>query len=595
MSKLRLRDYQNETIQEIIKNYNNGIQRNLAVLATGMGKTFIATEFHKQFKPKTKTLFLVDRKELAYQAKESFQKSDPTLNVGIEMNVHTAKKADDVVIASVHTIGRKGSYRIGKFKPEQFGKIIVDEAHMSVSDIFVRCLNYLGVGPDNLEDDRILLGLTATPNRTDWIPLGRVYDSMPVKFDLTYGIKNGWLTDLDVLNVESKVDIRGVPHTKNEFDLSELTKAINIERRNQIIVKSYIDTSNGKSAIVYCASVDHAYDLCSMFQENGVTAEVIEANTETTERKEHIKAYKEGKIKVLLNYATLTTGFNAPETSTIILARPIKSDLLIRQIIGRGLRPSEYAFVDMVKTKEQRLKLIDNSIKPTCKIIDIHDIVDENTISSVASLFGFSNELKIPDEQKKFFKQVVEPVNEVVREKGIDVKQITNIEDLHLLVKRKPVSVKSLTPTEEVSDHTNRPWLPTGEDQYEIVYAKEKQSLAIEKNNLDKYELYVVDNKSGLGKKLQEFNDLSGAIKLGDEYADRNFNTVFEDAHHKMKGRGVTKPQSDFLIQLYKGGVRVDRYERYEDTGCPVLYFRKTGERIDSALCSTLIKQRTGR
>lgn len=592
---MRARDYQDETIREIKENYNRGIQRILCVLGTGLGKTFIATQFHKQFKPNEKLLFLVDRKELAYQAKDAFIKSDPTLRVGIEMNTHKAKKSDDVVIASVHTIGRKGSYRIGKFKPEEFTKIIVDEAHMSVSDIFIRCLNYLGVGPDNLLKDKILIGLTATPNRTDGIPLGRVYDTIAVKYDLSYGIRNGWLTDLDVLQVQTKTDIRHVKSTKNEFDLEELTKAINTQYRNELILKSYMDLSMGKSAIVYCSSVDHAYALTELFNKHGIPSACIEAETKDDERKDFIRKYKNGDIKVLFNYATLTTGFNAPETSTIILARPIKSDLLIRQIIGRGVRPSAYAFIDLAKTKEQRLTLIENSIKPACKVVDIHDIVEESNIASIPSLFGFNPDLEIPKEQKRFFKEVVEEIEEVVRERNIDVKHIKNIEDLHLLVKRKPLDVKSLTPTEEVTEHTSRPWLPTTDGKYEIVYAKEKSSLLIEQNPLDKYELYIVDNKTNIGKRLQEFNDLSGAIKLGDEYADRHFDTTFEDLHDKLKGKGVTKPQSEFLIKLYKGGIRVDRFERYDDTGCPVLYYRKTGQRIDSSMCSELIKKRTGR
>lgn len=592
---MQLTGYQNKTIQELISNYERGIQRNLAVLATGLGKTFIATEFHRRFKPKKKTLFLVDRKELAYQAKESFLETDPTLNVGIEMNTHHASKKDDVVIASVHTIGRKGSYRIGKFEPDDFGKIIVDEAHMSVSDIFIRCLNYLGVGPDNLEEGRILVGLTATPNRTDGVPLSRVYDTIAVEFDLAYGIRNGWLTDMDVLQVESEVDISHVKTTKSDFDLEELTKAINIERRNQIIVKSYLDTSYGKSAIVYCSSVDHAYKIAELFKKNGVSAECIESQTDTKERKEFIKQYKRGKIKVLCNYGTLTTGFNAPETSCIILGRPIKSDLLIRQIIGRGLRPSKFAFVYMAKTKEQRLDQIAKSVKPSCKIIDIHDIIDDDTVCSVASLFGFARNLEIPEEQEKFFQQIVEPVEAAVKDLQVDVKEITNIEDLHLLVKRKPVKVSSLKPTDEVAEHSDRPWLPTTDNQYEIVYAKEKHSLIVEKNQLDKYDLYVVNNKTSIGKRLQTFNDLSGAINLGDQYADEHFDTTFERNRAEWESNGVSKAQADFLIKLYKGGVRVDRYKRYEDTGVPVMYFRKTGERIDAGLCSDLIKQRIGK
>lgn len=591
----RRRDYQDKTIQSIISNYENGIQRNLAVLATGLGKTFVTTEFHKDFYPNEKLLFLVDRKELAYQARDAFLESNPKLKVGVEMNIHKASLKDDVIIASVHSIGRKGSKRITKFNVSDFNKIVVDEAHMSVSDIFVRSLNYLGVGPDNLEKNKILIGLTATPNRSDGIPLGRIYDSIAAKYDLAWGIRNGWLTDLDVLQIQTDVEIPDWVHTKSDFDIEKLTQIINTENRNALILKSYLDTSYDKSAIVYCASVDHAYTLTEIFQEHNITSACIEANTNTSERKAAIKEYKKGKIKVLFNYGTLTTGFDAPETSTIILGRPIKSDLLLRQIIGRGVRPSQYAFVDYAPDLKHRLLQIEKSVKSACQVIDIHDIVDSGKICSIPSLFGFADDLEIPNEQKKFFKQIVEPIEEVVRERGLDVKDIKNIEDLHLLIKRKPVNVKSYHPTEDVKQHSIRNWLPTSKNQYELLFAKEKQSLIVEQNTLDKYEVYVVDNKNGLGKKLQEFSDLSGAIKLADDYASRHFDTTYVDSKPEWYDNGVSKSQANFLLKLYKGGIRVDKFNKYEDTGAPVLYFRKTGEKVTAGLADTLIQQRIGK
>lgn len=591
--KLKLRDYQQDTIDKVIESYNQNKQRLLVVLATGLGKTFCATELHKRFKPKEKTIFLVDRIELAYQAKKSFQKSNPNLNVGIEMNKHHAKKSDDIVIACVHTIGRKGSYRIGKFNPEDFTKVIVDEAHMGVSDTYTRVLNYLGVGSDNLLPNKLLVGLTATPNRTDGKGLGSVFDEIVVNYDIKYGIKNGWLTDIDILQIETGIDLSKVKFS--DARLEELGKAINIDHRNLLILKAYNQIGKGAQALIYASTVEHAHTIADLFNANDIPAFCIEANTDSQERQEAIAKYKSGAIKVLTNYGTLTVGFDAPETSMLILARPVKSELLLRQIIGRGIRTSKFAFIDAVSTPEQRKKLISISNKPSCKIVDIYDMMGEHDIVSVPSLFGLNDKLVIPQKQERFFEEVVEKLDQLERDTQVDITKITNLDEIDMIVKHQRLNVESLKTPQEISDHSARPWLGVGDDKYEIVYSEDKKSLIVQKNQLDKYEVLEYDTKTKIAKKLQEFYDLSSAIKLGDEFADQFYDTKWVDKREEWESKGVTVKQAELLIKLYRGGIRQDKFNRYEDTQVPILYFRKTGEKLDQGLASNLISQRLSR
>lgn len=595
MTGYTLRHYQQETIDRIIDNHDKNINANLCVLATGLGKTVIATEFHKQYKPKEPTLFIVDRIELAYQAKESFEHSDPSLSIGIEMNKHHASQDDDVVIACVHTIGRRGSYRIGKFEPDHFQKIIVDEAHLSVSDIYVRVLNYLEVGPDNFNPNKILMGLTATPMRSDSLSLGYVYDDIPVNFDIRFGIKAGYLTDIALLPVSTNIDISEVHATQTDFDTEELDKAINIQKRNAIIVKSYLKFSKGEPCLIYCNSVDHAYAIEKMFNNRGIPAKCIEAHTNPKDRAQAIKNYKKGDVKVLTNYGTLTLGFNAPETSTIILGRPIRSEGLLRQVVGRGIRPSEYSFVNYINTAKGRREAIDVSPKPYCKVIDIHDNLGDHDIASVPSMFGLNPKFKTDTKPKKFFEEVVEPLEEIRDERKLDITDVTNLEEVELLVQKKDLKITSLKTPQEISQHSQRDWSKVGDDKYQIIYPKERKTLLVTKNVLDRWEVYEQSATSENAKKLNEFYDLSSAIQLGDKYADRYYDTDLATEADWKKG-GVTEPQFRLLKKLYKGRIGVSSYNKYNDTKVPKLYDRQLKEPIENARhASKLISEKTGK
>lgn len=587
MTKITARDYQKTTEQRILESYENKKRRLLVVFSTGMGKTFTAVMLSRHFKKKT--LFLVDRKELVHQTKESFLRFNPDLNIGVELNTTKSGKDCDVVVASIQTLGRIGSKRIKKFNPDEFGLVIVDEAHGSVTDSWIRVLSYFGLGPGMDEQDRLLIGMTATPNRTDGIPLGKLYDDIVVNYDLSYGISNGWLTDIELLRVNTKVDISKVKGTPKGFDEEELEKIINTAYRNALIVKAYKENSNDENAIVFCQTVEHAYQVESLFNENDIPAKCIEAETDDEDRKEWIDLYKRGRIRVLVNYGTLTTGFDAPETSTIILARPVKSELLLRQIIGRGLRPSSMCFIDYFSTAHERLQIIEGSVKPVCKIIDLCDVVGDHKIVSVPSLFGLNGDIELK-ETKRLFKEVVEPLEEIKHKHQVDISKVVSVDEIETLVSRKTINLKSVNVPQEISAHTDKHWLETGNEVYEIYYPKDDKSLIVSKNQLDKWDLLEYNTKTKLTKKLNEFYDLSGAIKIGDEYAKEYFSADAFMENTEWKKNGVTKKQRLMLHQFYRGGIQIVPGQFYEDTNEPVVKFRKTGEVLDRGGANVLIQ-----
>ncbi|MFP8488725.1 DEAD/DEAH box helicase [Gracilimonas sp. Q87] len=587
------RDYQQAVVDKSIDSYDRGIRRQLFESATGTGKTYTSTflvdAFRKHVRGKKKAMFLVDEINLAYQARKSFVTANPDWNIGIEMNDHEFSKKDDIVITSIPTIGRKGSRRIKKFDPDEFGMVIVDEAHKSISDSWIRSLNYLQVGPDNFDSDKLLFGMTATPNRPDGKPLNILYDDIIEKFDLRWALQNGWLTDFEFIRVDTDTDISHVKKNRGEFVQRDLNSAVNNPDRNAQIFKAYKEYSDEEPAICFTASVDHAKTLTELFNINGVPSATIEANTPKEKRKQYIADYKAGKIKVLFNYATLTTGFDAPDTTTIILARPIGSQLLYQQILGRGLRPSSDSLVDAFNTSKERALAMQFSQKPYCKVIDFHDVTIDKSACTPSSLFGLHPDMST-EPKKKFYKDVVEVLDDKQKEHQIDVSEIKNLDDIELAVRRSKSSLSSVTSIpDEIQLHSNKAWSKISDEHYEISFPMEDKILVVTTNQLEQYDLSEYDMKEKETRNLNTFGSLSGAINNADRFADNNYNTKMADVEEWMDD-GITRKQSKILKRFLSGkGLKIDSKDRYEDTHVPLHYY--SGDLLHKGSATRLISR----
>lgn len=576
----QLRPYQTKAIQATTESFDRGISRQLLVLATGLGKTVIATELAKTFSRRftaagaDKALFLVDQVELADQAAKSFQRANPELKVQVEQASRKVDRDADIVVACVPTIGRERSKRITKFDPDKFGIVIADEAHKSVSDTWIRVLDYFGVGPANHNPEKILIGLTATPGRSDGVKLGKLYDDITVNNDLSWGISNGWLTDIEVFNVKTATDISKVKTVKGDFAQGELAEAVNNAQRNAQIVQAYKQYAQGERAFVYCASVDHAYELAELFKKADVPAGVIEGKTDKTLRKNILQSHKDGTDNlVICNHSTMVVGVDSPKTSVCIFARPIKAELPYRQIIGRVLRPDPSANVDQYQdSAEMRKFMIEASAKPAAKIIDFEDVTGKHQTMSVPTLFGLSR--KISSERPRFFKDVVEVVEAKEHELGVDLSHIESLGEIDLIVERRKGNLASLETPREIHSFTDKAWMELGNDHYELNLSSSGATMVIVKDKLDNYEVRVYNHKDASTMRLQAMRNLSGAFKLADEYADQNFDTRYQNRKAEWRGQGVTAKQVQLLTRMLKGGVRADRNERYPDTGMPHLYYK---------------------
>lgn len=340
---MQLRNYQQSALEAINKAYQKGITRQVAVLATGLGKTIIFSQLIADRVASThkKALILAHREELLFQAKEKLERVNPDLKIGIEQAEKTADHTrDDVVIASVASIGRENSPRLQQFRPQEYGTIIIDEAHHASANSYKTILRHFGVlkaeQPANKEI--LLLGVTATPNRNDNQGIDQVFDEVIFDYSISEGIRNGWLSRIKAFKINTAVTIEQVKTTAGDFAIGELEKAINTEERNNLIVQMYKDLAAGRQVLLFAADVAHTKDVFDAFTRSHISAGFITGETPKEQRKELLAAFATRKIHVMVNTMVLTEGYDNAGIEYIFMARPTQSGLLYQQMIGRGTR-----------------------------------------------------------------------------------------------------------------------------------------------------------------------------------------------------------------------------------------------------------------
>ncbi len=332
--------------------------------------TVIFSQFPSLVRDKgKKTLILAHREELLEQAKEKLLSIDPTLKVGIEQAKNHVEEDVDVVVASVPTLGRENSERIKKFNPDDFGLVIVDESHHVSAKSYINILKYFGVLKKvNDVPGKVLLGVTATPNRSDNQGLDKIFDKITFNYSLRDGIEQGYLSNIKAFFIDTASDISSVSVSKGDFSESELAEVINTDARNKLIVDSYIEFVPGSKALCFAVNVEHAIDLTSYFKKVGIHAEYILGSTAKEDRSRLLAEFKRGEFKVLINVGCFLEGFDEPSIEAILMARPTKSSVVYSQIVGRGTR--------LFPGKEALM------------LLDFVDNTGKNQVASLPSLFG---------------------------------------------------------------------------------------------------------------------------------------------------------------------------------------------------------------
>ena len=263
----------------------------------------------------------------------------------------------DITIASVWSI--ISGDRLLKFNPKKFKLVLVDEAHHIVAASFMKTLGHFGLLKADLSDSSpALVGVSATMSRFDGLRLGDAIDHIVYHKDYVDMIGQKWLSDVLFTTVNSTADVSRVKNgAMGDFQLGDLSRAVNTEEINEITVRAWMERAAGrKSTLVFCVDLAHVSDLTAAFRRHGIDARFVTGDTHKRIRSDRLESFKSGEFPVLLNCGVFTEGTDIPNIDCILLARPTKSRNLLVQMVGRGMRlhhdKENCHVIDMVSSLE---------------------------------------------------------------------------------------------------------------------------------------------------------------------------------------------------------------------------------------------------
>lgn len=323
---MNLRPYQQAAVNALRQSYLTGHKAPLFVLPTGGGKTFVFSYVALNAVERGRTVcILVHRRELLMQASKSL------LTMGVPHGLIAPgfnQTTQPVQIASVQTL----SQRIKRGQLRQFDLIIIDEAHHAVAGTWQKIR-------DQFPASR-LLGVTATPCRSDGMGLSAAFDDMILGPSMAELVEMGFLVKPVVYAPPSIIDLSGVRKRGGDFDQRQVAERVDKPTITGDVIGHYRKLCGGKPAIAFCASVAHAEHVAGEFRAHGFKARSVDGGTAPADRAEAIAALGRGDLHVLTSCDIISEGTDVPVVSAAILLRPTQSLSLYIQQVGRALRPA---------------------------------------------------------------------------------------------------------------------------------------------------------------------------------------------------------------------------------------------------------------
>jgi superfamily II DNA or RNA helicase len=319
---------QTEALHALAQTRHEGFCRGLVVLATGLGKTWLAA-FDAEQAGARRVLFIAHREEILNQAAETFLRIRPKARTGFYMGL-TRDVEVDVLCASVQTLSRVA--HLERFSPQHFDYIVIDEFHHAAAATYRRVINYFA--------PRFMLGLTATPNRTDQSDiLSLCDDNLVFAHDLVAGINADLLAPFHYFGIyDSEVDYQAIPWRNGRFDPETLSNKLATLGRFRHALKEWQQHAQQRT-LAFCASIRHAEFMASQFVKAGVAAAAVFSGS-TLSRADALAQLRDRRLAILFSVDLFNEGVDLPEIDTVMMLRPTESKILFLQQLGRGLRKS---------------------------------------------------------------------------------------------------------------------------------------------------------------------------------------------------------------------------------------------------------------
>ena len=395
---LNPRAYQEQVIESVYQQWAFGHRSTLVQMATGTGKTAVGSLIARRFpEHRGRVLVLANRDELIRQWEDTMRFVCNNDQVEVEHGERRATRNRRslrrdaqgrrrafarIVVASKDTMWREK--RLSSFEQDEFGLIIVDECS-AWSDDCPTWHNIIQHFPG-----ASVVGVDATPFRSDNKSMGRVFDSVACKYLMLQAVQDGWLVEpvqqyvmVDGYDLSSLSNVKG-----KDWSDKEIHHMLRQEKPLQAMAQQTVDYAvfegakkrpgHVLSTLIFNASVDLARHMADILNRRhardgtGKAAVVSSRDTDAVTRRRIFDEFEEGKIKYLCNYGIATRGYDNPNIEMLVLGRPTKFAPLMIQMVGRSSRPLREITkaLNEAPNSAARRAIIAASSKPTALILD---------------------------------------------------------------------------------------------------------------------------------------------------------------------------------------------------------------------------------
>lgn len=311
--------------------------RNLLVAATGTGKTVVAAlDYRRLCDPVTGSrpslLFVAHRREILHQSQRTYQEVLGDADFG-ELYVDGARPERwRHVFASVQSLT---SYGVDNLPRDAFDIVVIDEFHHAQAATYRRLLDRLA--------PRELLGLTATPERTDGVDVRQFFDDrIAAELRLWDALGADLLCPFHYFALADGTDLRAIGWSRGRYDEGQLsTVYTGNDRRAQIVLSQLRDKildPGSMRALGFCVNVAHAEYMAQVFNDAGVPARAVSGQTSLGERERALAELRSADLNILFAADLFNEGLDLPDVDTVLFLRPTESATVFLQQLGRGLR-----------------------------------------------------------------------------------------------------------------------------------------------------------------------------------------------------------------------------------------------------------------
>jgi len=372
----------------------------LIISATGTGKTYLSAFDAKEFNPK-KLLFVVHRLRIAKDSLKTFKK---VFGKNKTMGLYSGDKREldcDFIFSTIQTISKFS--HLENFSKNHFDYIIIDETHRSGADSYLRLIEYF--------EPKFLLGMTATPERTDGNDIFQLFDH-----NIAYEIRLNRAMKEDMLSPFHYYGVTDLLIDNNEIDnKADFNLLISNERIDRIIEQAkFYGSDNGITrGLVFCSRKNEAKELSALLNLRGYRTVALTGDSSEEERAKSIEKLESDNLNEKLDYIftvdIFNEGIDIPKINQIIMLRPTESAIIFIQQLGRGLRKidgkSYVTVIDFIGNyennylipialygdtsynKDSLRKLITEGSRmiPGCSTINFDEITKEKIFQSIDS------------------------------------------------------------------------------------------------------------------------------------------------------------------------------------------------------------------